>query len=108
MKYVYIGRKYAGEDFRKTIDVNYHLKGWLEAIILSEQPYLAEGLKIENPDEEITVLLKLCRFFNAVLKDEHPDPISTSEWGLEFESKHHGVIGMYLNFIRNIYEEKQE
>ena len=106
MKYIYIGKKYVRNEFRKRLDINHSLKAWLETIILAEKPYLADNLVLEDPDKETEILLKLCRFFSAVLKDEHPEPISTSEWSLEFEGKHHGLIGTYLNFIRNIYNKK--
>ncbi len=105
MRYAYIGEQYHGESLRNSFGpkANYHLKGWLEAIILTEQPYLADTLIVENPDGETETLLKLCKFFSAVLRDEHPEPISPDEWSLEFEGKHHGLIGTYLNFIRRIY-----
>lgn len=107
MKYVYIGKEYDGNNLRRVItggDVC--LNNWLESIILREEPYQAEHLILDNPNEETKTLLKLCKFFSAILRDEHPKPISTSEWSLEFESKHHGLIGIYLNFIQNIYIKK--
>ena len=110
MKYAYVGKKYHGDNFRDNCGrfAERGLYEWLEAIILTEQPYLADGISINNPDEELQMLLKLCRFFSAVLRDEHPEPIPTTEWSLEFEGRHHGLIGTYLNFIRNIYNIKQD
>ena len=107
MKYVYIGKKYDGDSFRDSFghDINSYLKQWLEVIIFTEQPYLADSLNIESSDEELSVLLKMCRFFSAVLRNEHPKPLNSSEWSLEFEGKHHGLIGLYFNFIHNIYQQ---
>lgn len=106
MKYAYLGKVYDGDNIRKSINVDFGLKRWLEAIIFAEKPYLADNLVIENPDEELTVLFKMCRFFSAVLRDENPEPLDSSEWSLEFEGKHHSLVGFYLNFVRNIYVRK--
>ena len=107
MNYCYVGKKYVGDSMRESFEprANHHMKRWLESIILSEKPYLAEGLKLENPDEETLVLLKFCKFFTAVLRDEHPDPLRPTEWSLEFESKYHGMVMTYLNFIYSIYDK---
>ena len=104
MKYAYIGKEYHAEVFRETFAprVEMYLKKWLEAIIFTEQPYLAEGLKIENPDAETASLLQFCKFFTAVLNDERPDP-DTLVWDLEFEGKHHSLMSMYINFLGNVY-----
>lgn len=110
MKYVYVGKEYQGDRFRDSCGkfAERGLCKWLEAIILTEQPYLADGVFIDNSDEEVQTLLKLCRFFSAVLRDDYPEPIPTTEWSLDFEGKHHGLIGTYLNFVRNIYNKKQD
>lgn len=57
MKYAYIGKQYEGEHFRKFVKTDDLVKSLLKAVIFSEQPYLAEGLIIENPDEETKTLL---------------------------------------------------
>ena len=108
MKYVYIGKEYFGDNFRNSIEAEASLNKWLELIILREEPYQAEHLMLDNPSEETKTLLKLCKFFSAILRDEHPKPIPSSEWSAEFEGKHHGLVGTYLNFIRNIYNGYNE
>lgn len=106
MKYAYIGNYYDGDGLRKTFGKSAKdgLKKWLVAIIFTEQAYLAENIVIINPDEELTTLLKFCKFFSAVLRDENPEPIPFSDWSLDFEGKHHNLIGMYINFVRRIYK----
>ena len=108
MKYVYIGKKYQGDSFREQIvGANDILNKWLELIILREEPYLAENLRIDNPTEETATLIKMCRFFSAVLRDEEPIPLSSDEWSSEFEGKHHGLMATYFNFICNIYKKEE-
>ena len=108
MNYAYIGKEYHGDNFRNNIiGADSTLKRWLELIIFREEPYLAENLKITNPDEEMEILLKMCKFFSAVLRDENPEPLPMGEFSLEFIGKHHNLFGTYLNFIRKIYRQTQ-
>lgn len=103
MKYAYLGKEYHIEGFRESFSETAEkgLQKWLEAIIFTEQPYLADNLHVDNADEETQVLLRLCNFFSAVLRDEKPKVFR--DWSLEFENKHHSLVGFYLNFIQNIY-----
>ncbi len=48
------------------------LKECLENLVLCEQPYVAEGLMIRNPDDETKVLLLACKYFTSIMLDEKP------------------------------------
>lgn len=108
MEYRYIGKTNDAEGLTSVFKpkaVEY-FKKWIESIIFAGQPYLAEDINVEKPDEETLMLLKFCRFFSAVLTDKNPELLDINEWNLEFEGKHHALVGMYLNFIDNIYNIK--
>lgn len=110
MKYAYTGKEYNGEGFSDAFGrfAQQGLKQWLEAIIYTEKPYLSGTVEFKEPDEETIILLRFCDFFSAVLRDECPEPIQSKEWGTNFEDRHHGLVGFYLNFIKNVYLRKQE
>ena len=109
MKYLYVGdRPWNDEDIdRFKQDASVALKKWLEYIIFSEQPYLADNLHIPNADEETLTLLALCRYFSAVLRDEVPErfPFFIDAG---FEDYHHGLTVLSLNFLANLHKKKTE
>lgn len=106
MEYRYIGTTNNADEMTSVFKFRADncFKKWLEYIIFSGQPHLAEYIKMESPDEETLILFEFCRFFSAVLRDEKPKLLK-EDWDLSFEGRHHSLVCMYYNFINNIYNK---
>ena len=69
-------------------------KDYLISLIYSEQPYLADKIVIENPDEETQYLLGICKCLAAILFDETPPNLP--DWSDKFEGRYHSIAMIAL------------